>query len=110
MQDRLHRKPAVVNDKICHQRIFYIMMKITKAQLRAARALMGWSLEQLGKEAGVGWSTVQRLESSKTELKNAKYETVEKVIDALTRAGIEFIPGGVRKSSSDAGDEDLNAT
>ena len=81
------------------------MEKITKAQLRAARALMGWSLEQLGKEAGVGWATVQRLESSKTDLKNAKYETVGKVIDALTRAGIEFIPGGVRKISFDVGDE-----
>ena len=80
------------------------MAKVTKDQLRAARALLGWSLEQLGKEAGVGWATVQRLESNKTDLGNAKYETVEKVVDALTRAGIEFIPGGVRKTGSDAGD------
>ena len=37
---------------------------ITAPQIRAARALLGWSAAELAKQARVSWSTVQRAEAA----------------------------------------------
>jgi transcriptional regulator with XRE-family HTH domain len=37
---------------------------ISGAQVRAARALLGWTAKELARKANVGISTVQRIENS----------------------------------------------
>lgn len=63
---------------------------ISGTQIRAARALLGMSGTELSNRAGVGWSTVQRFESS-DEVPQSKGGTLEKIKEALESCGIEFI-------------------
>jgi predicted transcriptional regulator len=62
---------------------------ISNRQIRAARALLGWSQTQLSRAAGVSLMTIKRLEASDDALQ-ARFSTVMKVKDAVERAGIEF--------------------
>lgn len=63
---------------------------ITSAQMRAARAMLDWSREQLSKQAGVGISALMRLESAEG-VPSGNIKTLESVQKALEKAGIEFI-------------------
>lgn len=67
------------------------MKNIKTRQMRAARALLGWSQEDLSAKSGVSISTVRRLEASDGDL-GGKSETVEKMVGALVDAGITFLP------------------
>ncbi len=60
---------------------------ISSAQLRAARAWLNWSQEQLAKEAGVSKGAVNRFEQG-TSLPHPA--TLERLRKALEAAGIEF--------------------
>jgi transcriptional regulator with XRE-family HTH domain len=68
------------------------MLKVSIRQIKAARALLKWSQEDLAKEAAVSIPTVKRLESEDGEL-GGRSETVRKLRTALETAGIEFIGG-----------------
>lgn len=73
------------------------MIKITGAQIRAARALIRWTAEDLAKEAGVGVSTIRRAESE-DGLPSLTVANLKVIRDTLEDAGIEFISengGGV---------------
>jgi transcriptional regulator with XRE-family HTH domain len=59
------------------------------AQIRAARALLGWSRSQLASAAGVGLATLQRIEQSQGVLKG-NFATVIRIQNALEQAGIHF--------------------
>src|SRR5262249_46960112 len=59
------------------------------AQIRAARALLGWSQTQLARRAGLG-STLQRIERHEG-IEKGKFSTVIKIQKALEQAGIHFI-------------------
>lgn len=59
-------------------------------EIRAGRALLGWSQLELAKAASVGVATVRRLESAETQIRGS-VETVWKIQQALEAAGIEFI-------------------
>jgi transcriptional regulator with XRE-family HTH domain len=59
------------------------------AQIRAARALLGWSQTQLAAAADVGLATLQRIEQSDGVVKG-KFATVLKIQNALEQAGIQF--------------------
>ena len=63
---------------------------ITSAQIRAARAMLDWSREQLSIQAGVGISALMRLESSEG-IPSGNIRTFESVQKAFEKAGIEFI-------------------
>ena len=63
---------------------------ITSAQIRAARALLDWSREQLSNHSGVGISALMRLESSEG-VPSGNIKTFEAVQKAFEKAGIEFI-------------------
>ena len=63
---------------------------ITSAQIRAARALLDWSREQLSIASGVGISALMRLESS-NGVPSGNIKTFESVQKAFESAGIEFI-------------------
>jgi transcriptional regulator with XRE-family HTH domain len=62
--------------------------QISPRQLIAARALIGWRMEDLGEAAGTSFETVRGFESRGAE---SKPETIAKWRKALEAAGIEFI-------------------
>ncbi|NDJ52481.1 MAG: helix-turn-helix domain-containing protein [Chloroflexi bacterium] len=57
-------------------------------QIRAARALLEWSRDDLAKAAAVSVSALLRLEQG---ISDTRTSTVSKVLAALSAAGIEFI-------------------
>jgi len=64
---------------------------LSPAQVRAARALLAWSQQDLAKHAHVGSSTVADFErGQRTPVPN----NAEAIRIALERAGITFLPGG----------------
>lgn len=71
---------------------------ITIRQVKAARALLGWSQDDLAKASGISKPTIARLETGDGEL-GGYAETREKILAALDNAGVEFTNGdapGVR--------------
>ena len=62
---------------------------IAVEQLRAARALLGWSQTQLAKRAGLSLPTVKRVETQQGPKVSEEARFALK--KALERAGIEFI-------------------
>ena len=78
---------------------------ITIAQLRAARALLGWSQDDLAKASGVSKPTIARLETGSGSL-GGYAETRDKLLRACEDAGIAFLPengGGVGVRMRDPG-------
>jgi transcriptional regulator with XRE-family HTH domain len=63
---------------------------LTSAQIRAARALIRWSAEDLAKESGVGVTTVRRAEIDQTSMTVPNDLAVRRALEA---AGVEFIDG-----------------
>jgi predicted transcriptional regulator len=63
---------------------------VSNRQIKAARALVGWSQEHLTAASGVSLPTIKRLESV-DGLLGGRQGTRERLIDALARAGIIFI-------------------
>jgi transcriptional regulator with XRE-family HTH domain len=60
------------------------------AQIRAARALLGWSQGQLARQAGIGLATLQRIEQTDGVVKG-NFSTVLKIQKAFEEAGIRFM-------------------
>jgi transcriptional regulator with XRE-family HTH domain len=76
--------------------------KVSIRQIKAARALLGWSQEELAAMAGVSVPTVKRLEAA-DGLLGGREDTANKLRGALERAGIDFTNGrqpGVRLRKS----------
>lgn len=80
-------------------------MRITGAQIRAARAFLKWTVADLAKAAAVGVSTVQeiekidgepRIESSLQWRSAARDEAIDKINRALGEAGITFLPANAQ--------------
>jgi transcriptional regulator with XRE-family HTH domain len=72
--------------------------KVSIRQVKAARALLGWSQENLAALSDVSVPTIKRLEAA-DGLLGGREETGIKLRTALERAGIEFTNGsrpGVR--------------
>ena len=65
------------------------------AQIRAARALLGWRQDDLAKAAKVGLATVARIEQGEGMVQG-NFSTITRIQQALERQGISFI--------ADAGD------
>ena len=91
--------------------------KVSTRQIKAARALVGWSQDDMAANSGVSVPTIKRLEALDGPI-GGRADTVEKIVGALEAAGVEFTNGdqpGVRlknqrnqPGSIDA--EDLNAS
>ncbi len=64
---------------------------ITIRQVKAARALLGWSQGDLAVRSGVSEPTIARLEAEDGVL-GGRPETAGKILRALEGDGIEFIP------------------
>ncbi len=63
-------------------------MKLHAAQVRAARALIGWSRDHLSERSGVSTATLDRFEADKTK---PQARAIEAIRAALEAAGVEFI-------------------
>lgn len=63
---------------------------ITAAQLKAARALLGWSQKQLADQAQVSLPTIQRMEASEGNVRG-NVDSLVKVVDTLNNAGIDLL-------------------
>ena len=60
------------------------------AQIRAARALLGWRQEDLSKASGVGTATIQRIEKSNRPM-TGYVSTVVRIQAAFENAGVMFL-------------------
>ena len=56
--------------------------------VRAARAMLGWSREELLDASGISMSALLRMEGNTTDSRSS---TLNKVVKALSLAGIEFV-------------------
>jgi predicted transcriptional regulator len=66
------------------------ILKVSIRQLKAARALIGWSQEELASAAEVSLPTIKRLEAAEGWLAG-RQTTAHKIRVALEKAGVEFI-------------------
>ena len=64
-------------------------MAISPAQCRAARALLGWSQDELAQESKVAKATIANFEAGK---RTPYGRTLDDLVGALDRAGVLFIP------------------
>ena len=65
-------------------------------EIRAARALLGWSQLDLAKAASIGVATVRRIEGPGADIRGS-VAVVWKIQTALESAGVEFIPADATK-------------
>ena len=63
---------------------------ITSSQIKAARGLIGWTARELAEKAGIGFSTLIRLESV-VGVPASHVKTLEAIKRAFEGAGLEFI-------------------
>jgi predicted transcriptional regulator len=81
-----------------------VILMITARQIRAARALLGWSRQELADKAIISLNALARLEGDKVDPRTSTLAAVERT---LNRAGVEFLPvaadkgEGVRMASPD---------
>ena len=66
------------------------ILKVSIRQIKAARALLDWSQEQLASAADVSIPTIKRLEANDGPL-GGRGQTSEKILNSLAAAGVEFI-------------------
>jgi predicted transcriptional regulator len=75
---------------------------MTSGQLRAARALLGIDQKTLAEMAGVSVPTIQRMEASEGNVRGV-VDSLSKVVDALSLAGIELIGEGAQSLAGGRG-------
>ncbi len=66
-------------------------MSITSGQIRAAKAMIRWSGEDLARAAGVSLSSIRRIEAASGIPKAQNMRTVLAIRAALEAAGVDFI-------------------
>lgn len=72
---------------------------ITRDQVRAARALLDWSLADLSERSGIGGQAISKFENGETD---PLAKTVQKLQAVLEDAGIEFMENdGLRRKAGD---------
>lgn len=68
---------------------------IEPAQIRAARALLDWTIEDLAQASGLNKDSIKNAERSHTQPRTT---TMAAIRDALEKAGVEFLPNqGVKR-------------
>jgi transcriptional regulator with XRE-family HTH domain len=66
------------------------ILKVSIRQIKAARALLGWSQDELANRSGLSIPTIKRLEAAEGEI-GGREETREAIVGALQEGGIQFI-------------------
>ena len=67
------------------------MSRVTSEQIRAGKAMLRWSGEELAARAGLSLSTVRRVEASYGVPDGQNLKTLIAITKAFEDAGIEFI-------------------
>ena len=67
--------------------------KVSIRQIKAARALLAWSQEDLAERSGVSVPTIKRLEALEGPI-GGRTDTADKIAAALEAGGVEFTNGG----------------
>lgn len=62
-------------------------------QIKAARAMLGWTAADLAERSGISYPTVQRLDATKGPV-GGRHETVEAIRKALEAEGVQFLETG----------------
>jgi len=62
-------------------------------QIKAARALLGWTAADLAERSGISYPTVQRLDATKGTV-GGRHDTVEAIRKALESGGVQFLETG----------------
>jgi transcriptional regulator with XRE-family HTH domain len=75
---------------------------ITAAQLRAARALLGIDQRELAQRCSLSLPTIQRMEGSEGVIRG-NVDSLMKLVEALSVAGIELISEGAPSSGGGRG-------
>jgi predicted transcriptional regulator len=79
------------------------ILKVSIRQVKAARALLGWSQNDLSRASGVSEPTIKRLEAGGGDL-GGRQATINAIRAALESGGVEFTNGnqpGVRLKPKD---------
>jgi len=66
---------------------------ITGSQIRAARALLGWTSEHLARESGVSYATISKIEQV-AGIPPVKATTLAEIGEALENGGVMFLSSG----------------
>lgn len=66
------------------------MISVNGRHIRAARALIGWTQEELSAKAKVALGTVKRMEAFDGPV-GARTDTLRKIMAVLEKAGVEFL-------------------
>lgn len=66
-------------------------VSITSHQIRAAKAMLRWSGDDLARRSGVSLSTIRRIEAADGMPESCSVKTIISIQAALEDAGIEFI-------------------
>jgi predicted transcriptional regulator len=66
---------------------------LTMAQLRGARAMLGWTSGDLARRSQIHRRTIRKLEKGEV---NPQAGTIRRIVAALASGGVEFTDGGVR--------------
>jgi transcriptional regulator with XRE-family HTH domain len=91
----------IVLNIIYHLPIWNVRM-ITSFQMKAARALLGIDQRRLAELAGLSLPTIQRMEASVGTVRGV-VESLTKVVDALSEAGVELIGDHARSEGGGRG-------
>jgi len=75
---------------------------ITAAQLKAARALLGFDQKKLAELSGLSVPTIQRMEASDGVVRG-NVDSLMRLVGALDAAGLELIGDGVASGSGGRG-------
>ena len=67
---------------------------ISPAQIRAARALLGWKQTDLAAASGLSEVSIKNIERGKTD---ARSSTMAKIEGAVADAGVLFLDAGVNR-------------
>ncbi len=65
---------------------------ITSGQIKAARGLLSWTVQELADKSGLGFTTIVRMESA-DGVPPSQAKTLDAVRRAIEKAGVEFIGG-----------------
>jgi hypothetical protein len=75
------------------------MNTVTGKQIRAGRALLGWSIAELAKQADICETTAWKLEHRA----NALPRSLQSVLAAMDAAGVTFTETGVAMKGNNGG-------
>ena len=69
----------------------YFAMMISAEQIRAARALLGWTQADLARRSGISEVAIKNVERGMTDPRSS---TLRALITAFEKAGVIFLPSG----------------